>query len=372
MSPPVQFPPATSPIAAEVLQIRLAQPPPGMSLGQILEVRVLERLDDGRLLIGAGETHLTAETEQALRPGQTLTMRVDSLRPRVVLSVLSSAEDRLIAEHLRGFRSNPAALTQSLAELAGVLGGKRIGEIAPPSCRGPLAAILDALGTVLSGRERIGEGFSLPDFARVLGLLSESDLKKVLEKPGEHPLPSSASLKASLMKILEESASEGGKTIREWTPVLEKAVRAIERLQVLNVHLQENEGKLLLQVPLLFAGLAGTADIFIGRGEGQGPGADRRNGAFRVLLALEMDALGDVMAQAHFSGNAVSCCVHCEGDDAASFVSGLLSGLEARLSQAGYRVADLRVRVDSRVRETMEAGLRKELHGDGQVLSVFA
>jgi len=91
-----------------------------------------------------------------------------------------------------------------------------------------------------------------------------------------------------------------------------------------------------------------------------------------VLFALEMDALGDVMAQAHFSGNAVTCRVRCANEDAASFVAGLLPALGGQLARAGYRAAGLEVLVDRRVRETMEARLREEICGDGAALSVFA
>ncbi len=94
MSPHVRFPPPLRPAAEPAMQIRISQPPPGMSPGQTVEIRVLERLADGRFLIAAGATHLTAEADRALRPGQTLTMRVESLLPRVVLSVVPSAHER--------------------------------------------------------------------------------------------------------------------------------------------------------------------------------------------------------------------------------------------------------------------------------------
>ncbi|NPV05726.1 MAG: hypothetical protein HPY67_13430 [Syntrophaceae bacterium] len=379
MTPGVQFPTHLRPADEPVLQIRTGQPPPGMSPGQTVEVRVLERLADGRLLIRAGETHLTAEAAPALRPGQTLTARVESLLPRVVLSVVPSAEERLIAEQLRAFRSNPAALTQSLAELAAVLGG-RTGGAAPQAGPDFLAAILDALRAVLPGRERIGEGFSLTDFARTLGLLTESDLRRILEKPGDRQTSLPANLKTSLMRGLRELQAVPGTgepapvetgTARPLIPALEKALRAIEGRQLLDVHLQQGEGKLLFQVPLLMAGHVGNASILIER-DGQRALPGGRGGAFRVLFALEMDALGDVMAQAHFSANTVTCSVHCAGADAASFVAGLLPALNDQLVRAGYRVAGLEVLVDRRVRETMQDRLREAICGDGAVLSVFA
>ena len=370
MPPDVRFPPALKPAPDGILQSRPSQPPPGLSTGRIVEVRVLERLHDGSFIIEAGGNRLTAETEQPLRPGQAMAMRVESLHPRVVLSVLPPPVACVAAERLRAFRANPDALARSIAEITGLFNGSRPGGATPPSDPGRLETLLAALRSVLAELGRTGEGLTVRDFARALGLLTEHDLKKALKRPGEKPLLP-ASLKSCLAGILRETAPGGGGMIREWAPALEKALRAVENLQVLNVHLQENEGGLFLQVPLLFEGFTGKADILV-RKEGGGPGSDSRDGVFRALFALDMDALGDVMAQARFSGNAVACRIDCASGAAASFVAGLLPDLERRLAAAGYRVEHLGVRADSRVRERMQDSIREELHGDGQALSVFA
>jgi len=354
MPPDVRFPPVLKPAADGILQIRLSQPPPGLSAGQTVEVRVLERIHDGRFVIDAGGNRLTAETEQPLRPGQAMAMRVESLHPRVVLSVLPPPVACVAAERLRAFRANPDALARSIAEITGLFNGSRPGGATPPSDPGRLETLLAALRSVLAELGRTGEGLTVRDFARALGLLTEHDLKKALKRPGEKPLLP-ASLKSCLAGILRETAPGGGGMIREWAPALEKALRAVENLQV----------------PLLFEGFTGKADILV-RKEGGGPGSDSRDGVFRALFALDMDALGDVMAQARFSGKAVACRIDCASGAAVSFVAGLLPDLERRLAAAGYRVEHLGVRADSRVRERMQDSIREELHGDGQALSVFA
>ena len=382
----IHFPPAFKPLIDPVLKIKLAhQPSTGLSIGQTVEARVMERLDDGRLIVRIGANHLTAEAEPTLRPGQTMTLRVDSLNPRVVLSVVTPPEERIEAEHLRVFRSNPEALTQSLVELTEIVSGSRGADLSRLAGRDNLAAILDALGSALPGREKMERGFSLREAVRSLGLQLESDLRKALESPGgEHrdtpPASLKESLKPSLMKLIDELQAKlqsvetqpaDAKAIRELTPALERTVRAIESQQVLNVHFQETEGKLLIQVPLILPGLAGKADIFI-RDEDWRPGRGGRKEAFRVVFALEMDALGDVMAQAHFRGKDATIRIHCENDSAALFVEGLLPELEKQLSAAGYRVTELIARVEGNVREAMDECLREELYGDGQTLSVFA
>jgi len=381
MSSGVHFPPVFKPLVDPVLQIKLAQQPTtGLSVGQTVEARVMERMEDGRFIIRIGSSHLAAEAEPTLKPGQAMTLRVDSLNPRVLLSVVPPPEERITAEHLRVFRSNPGALTQSLAELAGIAGGMQGADLVRLAGRDRMAVLLDALASAMLGREQIERGFSLRDAVRSLGLQLEGDLRKALERPGSNPVPSQAGLKAHLMKVIEEfqvklQSAEiqpaDAKAIRDFTPALERAVRAIESQQVLNVHFQQTEGKLLIQVPLILPGLTGKADIFI-RDEEWRPGNGERKEAFRVVFALEMDALGDVMAQAHFRANEATVRITCEREPVASFISGLLPELEKHLMEAGYHVAKLVASADSNVREAIQECIREELYGDGQTLSVFA
>jgi hypothetical protein len=377
----VQLPPVFKPLIDPVQQIKLSQqPPPGLSLGQTVEARVLERLGDGRFLISVGGGHLTAEAESALQPGQSMALRVDSLSPRVLLSVESTPEERITAEYLRVFRTNPGALAESLGELEEIFSGTRASDLDRLVGRDNLKAILDGLGSAALGREQVDKGFSLRSAIRSLGLMLEGELKAALENPGADPSCSAANLKTFLMKTLEELRAKlvsagldpaDAKAMRELIPVMERAVRSIESQQVLNVHFHETEGKVLVQVPVLLPGLAGKANIFIHSEKGQA-GRKEQTDAFRVVFALEMDALGNVIAQAMFHGKSLSCRIRCGDEAMADFITGLLPGLEDQLHGAGYRVTDLAARVEPNVRESMEDCLREEIYGDGQTLSLFA
>ncbi len=91
-----------------------------------------------------------------------------------------------------------------------------------------------------------------------------------------------------------------------------------------------------------------------------------------MVFALEMDALGDVMAQAMFRGKSLSCHIRCGDETMADFIAGLLPGLERQLNEAGYRVTELAARVEPNVRGAMEDCLREEIYGDGPTLSILA
>jgi hypothetical protein len=377
----VHSPSVFKPLIDPLLQIKLSHhPPTGFSVGQTVDARVLERLGDGRFVITVGDNHLTAEAESALQPGQTMTLRVDSLSPRVLLSVVSPPEERITAEYLRVFRSNPGALAESLGELESILGGPRASDLTRLMGRDNLKAILDGLGSAALGREHLEKGFSLRCAIRSLGLMLESELKAALENRGADPASSAANLKTALMKALEEMRAKlesagldpvDRRAMRELIPTLERAVRSIESQQVLNVHFHETEGKVLVQVPVLLPGLMGKANIFIHSEEGQADRKERKD-AFRVVFALEMDALGDVIAQAMFHGKTLSCRIRCGDESMAAFINGLLPELENQLTGAGYRVTELAARVEHNVREAMEECLREEIYGDGQTLNLFA
>jgi hypothetical protein len=377
----VQLPPVSKPLIDPVQQIKLSQQPhPGLSVGQTAEARVLERLGDGRFVITVGGSPFTAEAESALQPGQTMTLRVDSLSPRVLLSVVSPPGERIAAEYLRAFRTNPGALAESLGELEEIFSGTRASDLTRLVGQDNLKAVLDGLGSSALSREQVEKGFSLRSAIRSLGLMLESELKSALEKPGADPAPSAANLKTFLMKTLEEIRAKldsagldpaDRQAARELIPVLERAVRSIESQQVLNVHFSETEGKVLVQVPVLLPGLMGKANIFIHGREGQA-GRNGQGDSFRVVFALEMDALGDVIAQATFRGKTISCHIRCGEESTAAFLSSLLPELEKQLTEAGYRVTELAARKEHNVREAMEECLREEIYGDGQTLSLFA
>ncbi|HTZ40564.1 MAG TPA: hypothetical protein VMB77_10415 [Syntrophales bacterium] len=381
MSSRVHIPPVFKPQIDPVLQIRLSdRPPTGFSVGQTVDARVLERLGDGRLVITVGDHSFTAEAEPALQPGQAMTLRVDSLSPRVSLSLISPPEERIMTEYLRVFRANPDALAESLNELEGILSGPQASDLIRLVGDDPLKAILDGLGAAALSVEQVEKGFSFRDAIRSLGLMLESELKAALENHGADPASSAANLKTALMRALDEMQAKlgsiglnpsDGKALRELIPLMERALRSIESQQVLNVHFHETEGKVFFQIPLFLPGLMGKANIFIYSEEGRA-GSTERIEAFRVVLALEMDALGNVIAQAMFRGKTLSCRIHCGDESMAAFIDSLLPELENQLTGAGYRVTELAAQVQPHVREAVEECLREEIYGDGNTLNLFA
>ena len=158
----VQFPPGFKPLIDPVLQIKLSQqPPPGLSVGQTVEARVLERLGDGRFVISVGDSHLTAEAESALRPGQTMALRVNSFSPRVPLSVPSLREGSALRRNTCvSSGSNPGALQRASVELEGIFGGPRASDLTRLVGRDNLKAILDGLDLPRLAGSNWKRGFS--------------------------------------------------------------------------------------------------------------------------------------------------------------------------------------------------------------------
>jgi len=125
------------------------------------------------------------------------------------------------------------------------------------------------------------------------------------------------------------------------------SLEAINAHQVVNYLLQEYEGKYQFQIPLLFPGNSGTAEIFIEFGDRESKGSGHQ-GDKNVLFLLDMDALGTIIAEATITGNKIGCVLKCPDSAVGNFVKPFLRELEEGLTAQGYDVEYLRCVVDHR------------------------
>ena len=210
--PPIA--PVSGPSTEFQLQIPQGQPAlPGLSIGDVLEARVLQRVDPRRVVLSLHGRELAARTEAPLSTGETLRLRVEGLNPSVVLGLVGKVEDEaaVAARYGKLFRSDPRALTRALAELAEALEPGAPGERATlPG--GPAGRIPAILGSLLGTRESLRDGLFVRNFIHSLGLLMEGDLRRAL-KTGlpENRDAGAVSLKEALMRLAAEML-RGGET----------------------------------------------------------------------------------------------------------------------------------------------------------------
>jgi hypothetical protein len=363
----IHLPPITTPTPENRLQIQQdARPLPQISVGQLLEARVLGRLDGERLLISIQEQSLVARTAIPLQAGENIRLRVEGLNPLLTLVLLErSAGESAHTEALQSMRSDPLALARSLAGLLEALDPENTGALRRLPSKDDAGRILQLVRSLVFSKNTVENPLWIKDSLQSLGLLLESDLRKELQKGSSKGLQERAvSLKELLLNLIEalrrHGDGEGGKGLSQKLNLFEGALKNIENLQVLNVLFQEQEGKYLLQIPLLLSGRMTTADVFVYVDQ---ENQKRKKGpeGYRVVFALHMDALGDIMVHARWKGKKLGCLIECDSDEIRDFIRPSLAGLAERLGALGFQTGEMTCTVQKDLGQAREEFYRKEL-----------
>ncbi|MDD5724121.1 MAG: hypothetical protein PHY29_10360, partial [Syntrophales bacterium] len=184
----------------------------------------------------------------------------------------------------------------------------------------------------------------LKEYVHRIGYLMEATSKKLLEKKPGSNKSDVKSLKALLLKIsgkldlLERSRNVPG--MEKITRFVRSSLSAIESQQVTNCLLQSSDDTYSFQIPLLFPGKLGMAEIVIGPDAEDS--ASRGKGKRRkVCFLLRMDALGDIVVETGIAQKEIECVVKCRNEDVCAFIEPSLKELEGALTVLGYRVVSL-------------------------------
>ena len=84
-----------------------------LSVNEVVEADVLEKVGDRKLLILLKTAKILADSEIPFKVGEKITVKVERLHPRVVLRFIQNPEklqDSGIADYVRFYRSNPKAV----------------------------------------------------------------------------------------------------------------------------------------------------------------------------------------------------------------------------------------------------------------------
>lgn len=364
----IQLPPITSPTSENRLQIQQdARPLPQVSVGQLLEARILGRLDGERLLVGIQDRSLVARTAIPLQAGENIRVRVEGLNPLLTLVLLerTAGESSRTTEALQSMRAEPLALAKSLAGLVEAIDPENPGTPRTLPAKGEAGRLLEVIRSLILPKNTVENPLWIRDCLQSLGLFLESDVRKELQKgPSTGFQGRAVSLKEILLNLVEtlrrQSDGEGGKGLAQKLSLFEGALKNIENLQVLNVLLQEQEGKFLFQVPFLLSGRLTTADIFVYVDQ---ENQRRKKGSedYRVVFAMHMDALGDIMIQARLKGKRLGCLVECGSDEIRGFIGPSLTSLAERLEALGFQTGEMICTVKKDLGEAREEFFQREL-----------
>jgi hypothetical protein len=324
-------------------------PFPGISIGEILEAGVIEKMGDQKMLITLKGVRMQADSEVHLNAGDKIQVKVETLHPQLILRIIEGgySEESNLADYLRLHRSNPEALSHMMTEAMRQFNSADLGKLLRYLPGADFQKIFTILKSLLYSAETKGTNF-LRDYLSRLGLTMESRLRKVVEQRsgiGNSDLQAEnlkgllTELSSDLHNLLMNKDSFDGEekiALDSLSKYVDSSIKTIESHQIINFILQEAENKYLFQIPIVFPDGVRKGDIFVeydrnGREKGE-------KSQYRVIFFLSMDVLGDMIIDAELKGDKIDCVVKCADQNVCDFISSSLVELRESLLSLGCKI----------------------------------
>jgi hypothetical protein len=331
-----------------VLQATLSfDPAEKFQEGAILRGTVLRSIGDRSFLVRLGGLDLIGFSSQALKPGETITLRVDQLRPEFTVTLFRDnvGIDEKSASLLR-------LLLPAKQDLAGLL--QRLISLFQRMPEGDLSRNSEqALKTVLEYMALKMFGKATPEsirsFLQNSGIFYESALARILSEGGggrelKHLLQSD--VKAQLLRLEADLEAEitraesAGRSVPDGVKALLKEIRGfvqnIELNQLLNSLSKKEGGTFFFQIPFIEGQEVRSARIYIREeGSGKGKPKDAKSKSHSVTLMVELSSLGPVRADLTLSHRKVSGTVSFRSEEIRRLAEAELPSLVAALRDLG-------------------------------------
>jgi hypothetical protein len=331
--------------------------PKALVLGEVLNTLVTSHPQGQRVQLQIKNATVMADCPFPLQFGDKLTVRVDQLHPALVLRVVGQVEEEALkaSEFVKLYRSNPHAFKDVLTGLREVFNGNKPDGPAGPLNPKDLLALANLLGKIIISKAQVGNPQYLKDCVAALGLTLERDLRESLADPTSGTAEKSAkTLKGVLLGLssdLQGTDPMGLLPSGEFQPRLEgfsrlvdQALKVIESLQIVNVLAQEQDQLFALQIPFQCSDGIRMQELFI---ETEKDGAGKaRQGHYKIVLFIDMDALGEMAVEAGIAEGSLHCTIKCQKPDIADFITDSLPELQGRLSGLGYAAPKVHCTLD--------------------------
>ena len=340
----------------ETAAVSKSTPVLSLTLGENLEALVLNQDHNRKALLQIKNTTVTADTPFPLPIGERLTVRVDQLQPNIVLRMITREDTETLraAESLKFYRSNPGALKDLIVFAKEFFLGNNLKELSGYLTKKDLHNIYNILNKIIISKDNLSNPLFLKDFILALGLTGERRLFRALSDPATlKDEKNGLTLKEILLKLsselspLQTTGDDIEPEIRQLVSQLsnftDDAMKTIESLQIVNVLAQEQDGLFTLQIPLQLPGGIRMQDIYI---EGDRKNEHGRGKQYRIVLFLDMDALGELAIDAGVKEGILRCTIKCPDQESFDFMQALLPELRNTLSAIGYDTGSLQCLLD--------------------------
>ncbi len=319
---------------------------PPLSVGEVVEAEIMEGSRSGKALVLLKNSTIMVDSDLPLTKGEKVAVRVAQLHPDVILRIIHGgiSEKARVIDYLRLYRSNPKALSDFLMEGVDRFSPEKLGALAAHLGKEDAKDIQNVLKSLIFSRETLKNPLFFKEYIHTLGYLMENKLGEALKRrPGRtaHLRDGLHNLKGLLTKVsgrLAPLVATGDlPTAERLSGFVRSSLQVIDSHQVINYLFQEYEGKYMFQIPLLFPGSRGMAEIFVKFKDRDSQGRGRRGGK-SVLFLLHMDALGDITAEAKIETGKIRCVLKCKGKEICGFMRPFLGELGEKLVALGYDI----------------------------------
>ncbi len=319
---------------------------PPLSVGEVLEAEIMENPRYGKTLILLKNYRVLANSELLLRKGEKVAVRVTQLHPNAILHIVQNkmSQNSGLMDYLSFYRSNPKALFEFFIEGIDRFSLKNLGELATYLGEKDVKNIQSILKSLVFSQESLKNPLFLRDFVYKFGYLMEKGLGEALKKKSGRTINvrnASENLKGLLIKMSDRLQSlmetRNFPAAEKLEGFIRSSLKTINSHQATNYMFQEYEGKYMFQIPLLFPGNLGLAEIFVKFRDQDSQGKDRQ-GEKSVLFLLNMDALGDIVIEAKIKTEKIGCVLKCGNETVCDFIRPFLKNLGDRLTALGYEI----------------------------------
>ncbi len=323
---------------------------PPLSVGEEVEAKIVEKHPSGKMQILLKNHRMIANSDLQFQTGDKIAVRVAQLHPKVILNIThnKSPLNAQLIDHLRFYRSNPKALLEFFKEGIDRLSIKHLGGLVKYLEEKDVKEIQSLFKSLIFSKESMKNPFFLRDYVEKFGYLMEKGLGEALKKKINRTANvnnASQNLKGVLLKISDRIQSlleaRNFPAAEKLASFIRSSLKTIDSHQVINYQFQEQEGKYMFQIPLLFPEKMGLAEIFINFKDRDSKGKGDQ-GKKSALFLLNMDALGDVVVETQIHEKKIGCILKCEDKEACDFITPFLGELEEKLTGLGYGMENLK------------------------------
>jgi len=339
-------------------------------LGEVLNAVVISHHSEHGIQLQFKNKTMIADSQIPLQAGEKLTVRVDQVVPSIVLRIVNRNEDEtsLANGFVRYYRSNPQALKELLDQAKDFFAGGKFNELPSYVCPNDILTLANLLDKIIISNATVTNPLFLKESLAALGLTFERGLVKALLAPElANEEKNSPTLKEILLKLssnfqsteLSGDFSKFGThdKIEQLLNFVDHTLQVIESLQVVNVLAHEQDQLFAFQIPFQFPEGIRMQDIFI---ETEQERNEQNKGKrVRIVLFVDMDALGELAVDAAVNEGTLRCSIRCQSEEIQDFITALLPELQEKLSSVGYASSAVQCNLDRDLSSWKQDFLRK-------------